>query len=251
MDAEELQEILRAHALWTRGEGGQQADLSGAFLRAVDLSSAELINIKLTRAHLETADLEWAILAGADLADVDLRGANLAYADLSEANLECANLRGACLSWSNLAGADLTNSNLTQTNLSGANLSGARGLLDPAQYLANTFEATDEGYIVYKTFDWQYASPESWTIEPGSVITEVVNPDRCTECASGVNVATREWLAEHAPNCEIWRCLLAWRDLPSVVVPYNTDGKIRCGRVTLLERISEKRSHWLLYTRLR
>jgi len=251
MDAEELQEILRAHALWMRGKGGQRADLSGAFLRAIDLSDAELINAKLTAAHLERAHLEWAHLAGADLLCADLSGANLAQADLGGANLKGANLRSTCLSGSNLAGANLTNANLTWTNLNGVNLSGARGLLDPAQYLADTFEATDEGYIVYKTFGWQYASPESWRIEPGSVITEVVNPDRCTECASGVNVATREWLAEHAPNCEIWRCLLAWRDLPSVVVPYNTDGKIRCGGVTLLERVSEKRSHWLLYTRLR
>jgi len=240
MDVEKLQEILRVHALWMRGKGGQRADLSGALLGGANLSATNLMQANLKDAYLRGANLEWAYLAGADLTGVDLDGANLAHTDLSEANLRWAYLRGACLSGSNLAGANLTNTNLAWANLSGVNLSGARGLLDPAQYLADTFEATDEGYIVYKICGWQHSPPESWRIEPGSVIAEVVNPDRCTECASGVNVATRKWLAEHAPGCAIWRCLLAWRDLPSVVVPYNTDGKIRCGRVTLLERVSQE-----------
>jgi len=30
--------------------------------------------------------------------------------------------------------------------------------------------------------------------------------------------------------------LLAWRDLPDVVVPYGTDGKARCSRLMLLEK---------------
>ena len=33
----------------------------------------------------------------------------------------------------------------------------------------------------------------------------------------------------------IWKVLIRWEWLPGVCVPYNTDGKIRCERVQLLE----------------
>lgn len=36
-------------------------------------------------------------------------------------------------------------------------------------------------------------------------------------------------------NGDIWRCLIRWEWLPGVCVPYNTNGKIRCERVELLE----------------
>ena len=43
MTREELDEVLRLHALWLAGEaGGEQADLSGADLRMADYSAQEL-----------------------------------------------------------------------------------------------------------------------------------------------------------------------------------------------------------------
>ena len=66
---DELDKILADHALWLKGEGGEQANLSWANLR-------------------------WADLSWANLRDANLRGANLSDADLRDADLSDANLRG-------------------------------------------------------------------------------------------------------------------------------------------------------------
>ena len=145
------------------------------------------------------------------------------------ANLSGANLSGADLKWADLSGA----------NLSWANLSGANGLLSAINYLDANFEHTKDGYIVYKTFGGQYSPPENWKIEKGSVITEVVNSDRCTDCGSGINVAPIEWVKSHY-NGDIWKCLIRWEWLAGVVVPYMTDGKIRCEKVELVEIVTDK-----------
>ena len=161
------------------------------------------------RAHLSGADLR-----GADLSGADLRGA-----DLSGADLRGADLRGA--------------------DLSGADLSGAKGLLDTVNYMEAHFERVERGYIVYKTFGGSYEPPTEWEIEPKSIITETVNFDRCTECGNGINVAPLEWVKREYPNKQIWKCLIEWPWLVGVCVPYNTDGKIRCSRVRLLEVVND------------
>ena len=97
------------------------------------------------------------------------------------------------------------------------------------------FERTAEGYIAYKTFNSSYKAPERWGITPGSVIDEVVNECRTTMCGSGINVAPLEWVRREYPGKTIWKVLIRWEWLPGVCVPYNTDGKIRCERVELVE----------------
>ena len=143
---------------------------------------------------------------------------------------ERANLRSADLSGANLRSADLKSA-----NLSGANLSGAKELLSAVNFIDAHFERVADGYIVFKTFDSMYASPESWKIEAGSVITETVNPDRCTDCGSGINVAPLKWVEKNYPNKPIWKCLVRFEWLAGVIVPFGTDGKIRCERVELIE----------------
>lgn len=64
---------------------------------------------------------------------------------------------------------------------------------------------------------------------------ETVNFDRCTECGSGINVAPLEWVKTYYPNDLIWKVLIRWEWLPGVCVPYESNGKIRCERVELLE----------------
>ena len=140
----------------------------------------------------------------------------LSGADLSDANLSDANLRGA--------------------DLSGANLSGSQGLLDAINFMEAHFERTDEGYIVYKTFGENYSAPESWKIEPGEIIEETVNCDRTTECGCGINVAPLEWVRRNGCN-QPYKLLIRWEWLPGVVVPYNTDGKIRCSKAQILEAV--------------
>ena len=160
------------------------------------------------------------------LSDADLSGANLRGADLSDANLRGADLSDADLSGANLRGADL----------SGADLSGSQGLLDAINYMESHFERTDEGYIVYKTFGENYSAPESWKIEPGEIIEETVNCDRTTECGCGINVAPLEWVRRNGCN-QPYKLLIRWEWLPGVVVPYNTDGKIRCSKAQILEAV--------------
>ena len=125
---------------------------------------------------------------------------------------------------------------LSGADLSGANLSGAKGLLDAINYMEANFERTDEGYIVYKSFNENYSAPESWKIEPGEIIEEAVNCDRTTECRCGINVAPLEWVRRNGCN-QPYKLLIRWEWLPGVVVPYNTDGKIRCSKAQILEAV--------------
>ena len=169
-------------------------------------------------------ELERLIESGANLGGANLGGANLEGANLEGANLEGATLREATLEGANLEGA----------NLEGANLSESTGLLDPIDYLEKNFETTADGIIAYKSFGHLYHSPAGWAIAPNSIITETVNPNRTDNCGCGVNVATREWIANNTQGV-VWRVLIRWAWLPGVIVPYNTDGKIRCSRVELLQ----------------
>ena len=200
----------------TRTAWAQSGSLRGANLRGANLREADLSGANLSEANLRGANLSWA-----NLREADLRGANLSWADLSEVNL---------------SGADLSEADLSEANLRWANLSGAVGLLDSAAWLRANFETDAEGVIVYKRIGGtEYPTPASWLIEPGAYLTEVVNPSRTVECASGVNFGTRAWCAEHYIDAALWRCRIEWLDLAGVVVPYHTDGKARCARLRLLE----------------
>ena len=186
--------------------------------------------------YLRRADLRRANLSDANLSDADLSGADLSGADLSGADLRRANLSDANLRRANLSDADLSGANLSDADLSGADLSGSQGLLDAINYMEAHFERTDEGYIVYKTFGENYSAPESWKIEPGSIIEETVNCDRTTECGCGINVAPLAWVKKYGCH-RPYKLLIRWEWLPGVVVPYNTDGKIRCSKVQILEAV--------------
>ena len=183
--------------------------------------------------YLSDADLSDADLRRADLSGANLSGADLIGADLSGADLRRANLSGADLSDADLSRADLSDADLSGANLSGADLSGSKGLLDAINYMEAHFERTDEGYIVYKSFNENYTAPETWKIEPGEIIEETVNCDRTTECGCGINVAPLEWVRRNGRN-HPYKLLIRWEWLPGVVVPYNTDGKIRCSRAEII-----------------
>lgn len=213
MEQAELKGILEKHKKWLyHGDNGERADLSGE---------------DLCRANLSGANLSCADLSGADLCRANLGGANLSYADL----------RGASLSDANLSGVDLSYASLNDANLSGANLSHATGLLNPIDYLAEKFERTKEGYIVYKVFSGSYISPAGWKIKPGEIITEEVNFFRVNNCGCGINVAPLEWVKQNYPKKDIYKLLIKWEWLAGVVVPYNTDGKIRCARAQIIGKV--------------
>lgn len=215
MTKAQLEVILKEHKLWLNGNGGKCANLHGANLCDVDLRHVDLSHARLTCTNLRGVDLSHAILN-----HVDLR-----YAILNHAILRHTNLSHAILSHATLSDADL---------------SGAKGLLSAVDFLEQRFERTDTGYIAYKIFGAQYIPPKNWEIVPGAELTETVNPDRCTECGSGINVAPLGWIKLHYPNAKpIWKVLIKWEWLPGVIVPYMTDGKIRCEKVQLLEIVEE------------
>jgi len=170
----------------------------------------------------------------ADLRGANLRGAYLIGADLIDADLRDTNLIGTYL-----RGADLRDADLIGANLIDADLSGAKGILDAAEWMKENFVSTSEGVIVYKAFgDTIYAAPERWEVAEGTYITEVCNPNRTDDCGCGVNFGTLEWIQKNINSpTSVWKCLIEWIDLVSVVVPYNTDGKARCERLKLIERI--------------
>ena len=170
------------------------------------------------RANLSGADLSGADLSGADLSGANLTGANLTRADLSEANL----------TWANLSVA----------SLSGADLSGAN-LISSVNFMEAHFERTEAGYIAYKCFGGAYCPPEEWEIKPGAVISETVNPLRTCDCGSGINVAPLDLVRRNYPGKEIWKVLIRWEWLSGVVCPYNSNGKIRCERVELVEVVQD------------
>ena len=130
----------------------------------------------------------------------------------------------------------LIDANLSNADLRGADLSGSQGLLDAINYMEANFERTDEGYIVYKIFNENCSAPEAWKIEPGEIIEETVNCDRTIEYGCGINVAPLELVKKYGCN-QPYKLLIRWEWLPGVVVPYNTDGKIRCSKAQILEAV--------------
>ncbi|MDD2956672.1 MAG: pentapeptide repeat-containing protein [Oscillospiraceae bacterium] len=204
MEKDKLAKVLDKHRAWMRGDdGGEKADLS-------------------------RANLSWS-----NLSDANLSGSNLSWSNLSDANLSGSNLSDADLSRANLRGT-----NLSGTDLSSANLSDATGLISPIDYMRGNFERVDGGYVAYKTFGAQYRAPEYWGIKPGYVISETVNANRTDPCGCGINVAPLPWVQSHHKG-PIWRVLIRWEWLPGVVVPYGTDGKIRCEKVELMEVVAD------------
>ena len=99
MEKTQLDEIVRLHGLWLRGEsGGIRAYLPDAYLSGADLSGADLSRAYLSGAYLSRANLSGADLFGAYLSRADLFGANLSGANLSGADLSGADLSGG-LAW--------------------------------------------------------------------------------------------------------------------------------------------------------
>jgi len=233
-------------------------NLSGADLRGVNLSGAVL-----TKANLEKADLSGADLSGADLwranltnsllKDVTARNANFHECDFSHSLCQRMNFQNACLNEAifinaSLYGANLTDADLSSTDLRGTDLSGVKGLMSPSEWMEKNFEKSKNGYgyIVYKMFNVIHNKPSYWKVEEGSVIKEEVNPLR-SDSGSGINFGTREWIINFIRNTEmrhseptVWKCLIKWEWLPDVVVPYNTSGNARCGKLQIIQKADKE-----------
>ena len=156
--------------------------------------------------------------------------------DLSDADLRDANLRGADLSGANLRGADLSGADLRGADLRSTNLSGAKGLLNAAEWLRKHFEVGETGIKVYKAFGGTTFDQSVFgKIRTGRVLTETVNSLRANSCGCGINFGTLEWIKDFycGEKIVIRECFIDFVDLADVVLPYCTDGKARCGRLTI------------------
>jgi hypothetical protein len=133
----------------------------------------------------------------------------------------------------------------TSANLSGANLSGVTGLLSVSTYIADNFEKTADGVIGYKCFDQHYSPRGDWVLLPGSIVEEVVNFSRQSDCGCGVNVGTKAYVKRRTDKATVWKVLIRWEWLAGVCVPYTTDGKIRCEKVELIEEMTRAEFEFL------
>ena len=162
------------------------------------------------------------------------RGVNLRNADLSGANLRGVNLRGV-----NLSGVNLRNADLSGANLRNADLSGVKNILSAKQWLIANFDLTEFGFRVYKAIgNTSYRPNNKWVIEEGSLLEEEVNYTKTDACGCGVNFGTMTYINNNYNLAnEVWECCLHYEDLCLLCVPYNTDGKARCGRLQLIRRV--------------
>lgn len=173
----------------------------------------------------------------------DLSFENLSGTTLNSISLYHIIFKGTNFTNVSFEGATFINAYFEGATFRYVDFSGSKGLLNPIDYLNENFEKTEEGYIVYKTFGKIYNAPDNWKIEPNSIIEEEVDYNRCDECGCGINVATKKWVEKDNIDTlikrAVWKLLIKWEWLPTVVVPYNTDGKIRCGKAMLLEVVDE------------
>jgi hypothetical protein len=207
------------------GANLRYANLHEANLRKANLHGANLHGANLREADLRGADLRWADLIMASLREASLHGANLQGTDLQDANLQGADLR-----WADLRGASLR-----EADLRGADISRCKGLIKPSSWLKENFRQTKRGYVVFKDVESDFFSkPKHWVIKKGACIEEVCNENRTNDCGCGVSFGTLDWLKKNSNN-EIWECLIEWRYMADVCVPYNTEGKARCWKLKLLK----------------
>ena len=103
---DELNRMLRAHALWRAGNPkGRRADL-----RYRDLSGLSFAG----------ADCTYALLTDANLANTNFAGTNCTRANFTGADLTCTDCTGA-----NFTGAELIRANFTNATFTGADFTNA------------------------------------------------------------------------------------------------------------------------------
>lgn len=113
------------------------------------------------------------------------------------------------------------------------------GLFDVDQWIENNLEKHKNGYIVYKRIGegTPFKSPKNWKIEKNSILTAEVNREVTAQCGAGVNCGTKDWVLINYRKNSLWKCLIKWEWVHNMIVPWNTDGKIRCGKLQLLKKL--------------
>lgn len=244
---EELDKIIEQHEECLNNDSGNElAILCFMDLTGLDLSRRNLSRITFRFCNFNSVDFHCSNLSEAtiigcrlihsNMSDVDMSGSYLFDCVITDCNLSGSNLFNfdtACCHFKNI---NFTNTNLTDVDMAKTTITDSIGLRSAKEILDELFKKTDEGYIVYKVFGMYYEIPDYWNIEEDSIIEEKVDMNRMETCSYGINVAIKPWIEKCInKGQQIWKCLLSFDDLDKVCVPYGTDGKIRCGRLKLLE----------------
>lgn len=200
-------------------------------LISVAFINCKMINCNLNGSNMINFECVNSSILNSSLCNCSLLKSKFIESDLSHSNLKRSNLSDAVFKKCIFKKTLMADSILNYTDLSEC-----EGLLSQAEFIKKNFEFTDEGMLVYKTFCEQFGVNKNWDLTPGTYISENPNPNRTNTCGCGINVAPKKWCEESTRN-EIWECLIEWKDLAGVVVPYDTDGKIRAERVKLLRKV--------------
>lgn len=106
------------------------------------------------------------------------------------------------------------------------------------------FHFMDRGLAGYKLFlrreDGRrqspcYSNPATWDIAPGAWLKEPVDRNRFEDCGYGVNIGSHDWVKRFAETTayesgtvpEIWSGFVPYDYMPHIVIPFESDGKIR------------------------
>lgn len=158
---------------------------------------------------------------------------NLKFSDISQCSfkncgfIDCY-MEHICIEHSNFIDCNLKRITILDINAQETNFSNCEMNYNPVKFLENNFEFTSEGMIGYKIFGLHYQSPKEWDIKEGGIINTSGNTDIFISCASGFNIGSKLWIMQNGNLSSIvWKVLVPYKSLCGVVVPYNSDGKIR------------------------
>lgn len=219
---------------------------------------AEIVNSKFIESKINQTDFCSAKIYGTIFRYSDIKFSYFSKAEIEDTIFSCSeiehtNFGGVGFYNTEFSSCSMSSINFVNTDLNavtffedtwgaGINLSGAQSFPSTSDFIEKHFEATKEGIIVYKTFGTNYPIPKYWTIEPNSVITEVVNFNKNELCGCGINVAPYQWVLDGAKSSDyIYKLLIKWEWLAGVCVPFNSTGQIRCEKAMILEKIENER----------
>lgn len=204
----------------------ENAVIENVYITDTELSSGTFNNVHFKDVVMRNCDLRFATLHNCKITEIDLRECKLYSLSILNSVIDTPR-----------------SLHIAGSIVDGINLSGTTGLLSASKFLEKNFKSTKDGIIVYKALHsgrTDFDPNPKWNIRAGRFITETVNMNRFDTCGCGINFATLTWVKNNYITANIWECLIQWKDLADVCVPYNTDGKARCGRLKLLRKVVSK-----------
>ena len=217
----------------------------------VKLNNVDFFNCELTATGIaNSTEIKSIVFSDCDLSfayitNTKLIGAHFDYCILDHTQMQYSKIERTTFSKCNGRHTDFNyavfdSSIFVQCAFSSLKTSGTSGYYNKNGWMAQ-FERDELGWIVYKRISngsqrtTEFDIPEYWDIAPGNFIEETVNTEVFTECGCGVNFGTLDWCTKYYRRADLWKCRIRYEDAASIVVPENSTGKARCGRLELIE----------------